>query len=74
MPSSVCDGSPCRTEMNSRPCETQSSGSVSWYGMCLMKDIEGRGRDKTGLVGAAVMFATGDHSTTCTKGGAELLC
>lgn len=38
-----------------------------------MGNAERGRRDKTGLVTAAVMFATEDHATTCKKGGTEMM-
>ena len=35
----------------------------------MLERAGGRGRDKTALVNAAVMFATEGHATTCRKGG-----
>ncbi len=41
--------------------------------MVAAEDCGRRRRDKTGLVTAAVMFATEDHLTTFRKGGVERL-
>lgn len=41
--------------------------------MLMRGNAKGKRADKTGLVTAAVMFATKDHATTYRKGGTESL-
>lgn len=41
--------------------------------MSMIESTERKREDKTGLVTAAVIFATEDHATTYRKGGTQLL-
>lgn len=67
-------GDTCATRMYSLGRRRLGAHAEGTYrDMSKVNRTEWRGRDKTVLVNAAVMFATEDHSTTCRKGGTEAM-